>query len=158
GNYKANLGSNWGGGAPGSPYWWGTDPQWCNNDLNNPNPATTYDGCGFGNGIIWDFTNPAVKGTPIRIIDVQDGTSNTIMLGEAAAGKDYQNSWQHSDTAIATCAYPPNHQNPKTGQPYAPTDWTNGYGFHSWHTGGINVAMTDASVHFISDAIDLNTF
>src|SRR5262249_53706175 len=23
GNYKANMGSNWGGGAPGGPYWWG---------------------------------------------------------------------------------------------------------------------------------------
>jgi prepilin-type N-terminal cleavage/methylation domain-containing protein len=27
--YRANIGSNWGGGPPGSPLWWGTDPQWC---------------------------------------------------------------------------------------------------------------------------------
>jgi prepilin-type N-terminal cleavage/methylation domain-containing protein len=47
--YRASIGSNWGGGPPGSALWWGTDPQWCNPDPNNPNPATTYDGCGNGN-------------------------------------------------------------------------------------------------------------
>ncbi|TMQ34516.1 MAG: DUF1559 domain-containing protein [Planctomycetota bacterium] len=25
-SYRANIGSNWGGGAPGSALWWGTDP------------------------------------------------------------------------------------------------------------------------------------
>ncbi|HZT81123.1 MAG TPA: DUF1559 domain-containing protein, partial [Gemmataceae bacterium] len=36
--YRANIGSNWGGGPPGSRLWWGTDPQWCNPDPSNPNP------------------------------------------------------------------------------------------------------------------------
>jgi prepilin-type N-terminal cleavage/methylation domain-containing protein/prepilin-type processing-associated H-X9-DG protein len=159
GNYKANMGSNWGGGPPGSPYWWGTDPQWCNGDPGNTNPATSYDGCGAGNGVIWDYRSPGnPTGGPIRILSITDGTSNTIMLGEAAAGKDYQNSWQHADASIATCTYPPNFLNPATGQPYAPTDWSNGYGFHSWHTGGVNFAMSDGSVRMIENAIDLNLF
>jgi prepilin-type N-terminal cleavage/methylation domain-containing protein/prepilin-type processing-associated H-X9-DG protein len=158
GSYKANVGSNWGGGAPGSPFWWGTDPQWCVADSNNSNPATTYDGCGYGNGVIWDYLNPGVpKGGPIRILSVTDGTSNTIMIGEAAAGRDYMNSWQHGDTTIATCAYPPNHKNP-AGQLYPPTDWWNQYSFTSFHTGGSNFAMTDGSVQFISDNVNLTVF
>jgi prepilin-type N-terminal cleavage/methylation domain-containing protein/prepilin-type processing-associated H-X9-DG protein len=159
GNYKANMGSNWGGGAPGSPTWWGTDPQWCNADLTNPNPATAFDGCGFGDGIIWDYKNPAVPGgRSIRITDVTDGTSNTIMLGESAAGKDFQNSWQHADTAIATTVMPPNCKNPATGLPYPPDNWNNQYSFSSWHSGGAHFAMTDGSVRFIGDNIDLLTF
>jgi prepilin-type N-terminal cleavage/methylation domain-containing protein/prepilin-type processing-associated H-X9-DG protein len=159
GNYKANVGSNWGGGAPGSPYWWGTDPQWCVSDKNNSNPATTYDGCGAGNGVIWDYLNPGFpNGKAIRLNLIKDGTSNTIMLGEAASGLDYMNSWQHADTTIATCAYPPNHKNPATGQPYPPTDWWNQYGFTSYHSGGANFVMADGSVHFIADDVDLATF
>jgi prepilin-type N-terminal cleavage/methylation domain-containing protein/prepilin-type processing-associated H-X9-DG protein len=159
GNYKANMGSNWGGGAPASAQWWGTDPQWCNPDPHNPNPATTYDGCGFGDGIIWDYMNPSVpKGKAIRLADVVDGPSNTIMLGEAAVGIDHMNSWQHSDSSIATTTYPPNCKQPGTGQPYPPGDWFNQYGFHSWHGGGANFAMTDGSVRFINDDIDLAIF
>jgi len=159
GNYKANMGSNWGGDAPGGPLWWGTDPQWCNANPTNPNPATTYDGCGFGDGVIWDYKNPnAPNGRPIKILDVSDGTSNTIMLGESAAGIDYMNSWQHADSSIATTVYPPNCKNPATGQPYPPDMWYNQYGFTSWHSGGVNFAMTDGSVRFISDNIDLTTF
>jgi prepilin-type N-terminal cleavage/methylation domain-containing protein/prepilin-type processing-associated H-X9-DG protein len=159
GNYKANIGSNWGGGAPGSPTWWGTDPQWCVADATNSNPATTYDGCGVGNGVIWDYLNPSSpQGNPIRFSFIQDGTSNTIMLGEAAAGLDNMSSWQHSDTSIATCAYPPNAKNPVTGQPYPPTDWWNQYGFTSRHLGGVNFAFTDGSVRFINDDVNLAAF
>jgi prepilin-type N-terminal cleavage/methylation domain-containing protein len=158
-NYKANVGSNWGGGAPGSPQWWGTDPQWCNADPNNKNAATTFDGCGFGNGVIWDYANPFnPTGGPIRLSAITDGTSGTIMLGEAAAGFDYMNGWAHADNAIATTVYPPNYRHPPNGAPYDPTDWPNGYGFHSWHTAGCNFGMTDGSVQFIYENINLNTF
>ena len=33
------LVNNWGGGPPGSPYWWGTDAPWCNGDAQNTDPA-----------------------------------------------------------------------------------------------------------------------
>jgi prepilin-type N-terminal cleavage/methylation domain-containing protein len=150
--YRANIGSNWGGGPPGSPLWWGTDPQWCNPDPSNPNPNTTYDGCAYGNGVMWETNHP------IHILDVADGSSNTIMIGEALSGKDYQNAWCHMDNAIATCAYPPNAKNPITGRDYPPDQWFNRYAFTSAHTGGAQFAMTDASVQFISNGISLQVF
>jgi Tfp pilus assembly protein PilE len=150
--YRANIGANWGGGPPGSPLWWGTDPQWCNLDPTNPNPNTTYDGCVYGNGVINESK------TQVRLTDVTDGTSNTFMVGEALVGKDYQNSWCHMDNAIATCAYPPNARNPVTGQDYPPDQWYNRYAFTSGHTGGVQFAMSDGSVRFIENAISLALF
>jgi prepilin-type N-terminal cleavage/methylation domain-containing protein len=150
--YRGNIGSNWGGGPPGSALWWGTDPQWCNPDPNNPNPATQYDGCANGNGVLWENNNP------INILNVTDGTSSTIMIGEALTGRDYQNAWCHMDNAIATCAYSPNAKNPVTGQNYPPDQWWNRYAFTSAHPGGVQFAMTDGSVQFISDAIPLPLF
>ena len=149
--YRANIGSNWGGGAPGSPTWWGTDAPWCNADPCNADPTTSYDGCGRGNGVIWESR-------PIRMGDVRDGTSNTIMLGEALAGKDYQNAWCHADNAIATCAYPPNAKNPATGLDYPPEQWFNRYAFTSNHPGGAQFGMTDGSVRFIPDTVKLEVF
>ncbi|HEV3080533.1 MAG TPA: DUF1559 domain-containing protein [Gemmataceae bacterium] len=150
--YKANIGSNWGGGPPGSPLWWGTDPQWCNPDPGNADPNTTYDGCVYGNGVIFETKRP------LRFADILDGTSNTIMIGEALAGKDYQNSWCHMDNAIATCAYPPNAKNPATGQDYRPDQWWNRYAFTSNHSGGCQFAYVDGSVHFIGNDINLAVF
>jgi prepilin-type N-terminal cleavage/methylation domain-containing protein/prepilin-type processing-associated H-X9-DG protein len=150
--YRANIGSNWGGGPPGSSLWWGTDPQWCVPDPNNSNPNTAYDGCGAGNGVIWENLNP------LTITSITDGASNTIMLGEALTGKDYQNSWCHMDNAIATCAYPPNAKNPVTGADYPPDQWWNRYAFTSAHPGGAMFAMTDGSVQFIVDSVSLSLF
>jgi prepilin-type N-terminal cleavage/methylation domain-containing protein/prepilin-type processing-associated H-X9-DG protein len=150
--YKANIGSNWGGGAPGTTLWWGTDPQWCNPDPNNPNLNTTYDGCVYGNGVFNEGKRQ------IRITDIKDGTSNTIMIGEALSGKDYQNAWCHMDNAIATTAFPPNVKNPLTGQDYPPEQWYNHYNFASAHPGGVQFAMADGSVRFIEQSIDLVTF
>ncbi len=150
--YRANIGSNWGGGPPGSGLWWGTDPQWCNPDPNSTNPATSYDGCGAGNGVIWE------NNSPLSITHITDGSSNTIMIGEALTGKDYQNAWCHMDNAIATCAYSPNAKNPATRKDYPPDQWWNRYAFTSAHPGGVQFAMTDASVQFISDGISLPLF
>jgi prepilin-type N-terminal cleavage/methylation domain-containing protein/prepilin-type processing-associated H-X9-DG protein len=151
-SYRANIGSNWDGGPPGSPLWWGTDPQWCVADPSNPNPNTTYDGCANGNGVIWETNRPT------RLTDISDGTSSTFMIGEAMTGKDYQNAWCHMDNAIATCAYPPNAKNPVTHMNYPPDQWWNRYAFTSGHTGGVQFAMADGSVVFIGDQIALDLF
>ncbi|MGA2256724.1 MAG: DUF1559 domain-containing protein [Thermoguttaceae bacterium] len=150
--YRANTGSNWGGGPPGSATWWGTDPEWCNPDPNNADPGTTYDGCGHGNGVIWE------NNRPISFSNITDGTSHTILMGETLTGKDYQNAWCHMDNAIATCAYPPNAKNPATGQDYPPDQWWNRYAFTSQHPGGVQFAMVDGSVQYIGDTVSLSVF
>jgi len=150
--YRANTGSNWGGGPPRSATWWGTDAEWCNSDPNNTDPNTTYDGCCHGNGVIWETNQP------ISFKNITDGTSHTIMIGEALTGKDYQNAWCHMDNAIATCAYPPNAENPATGQDYPPDQWWNRYAFTSQHPGGVQFAMADGSDQFIVDTISLSVF
>jgi hypothetical protein len=150
--YKSNIGANWGGGPPGSPLWWGTDPPWCNPDPNNSDPNTTYDGCVYGNGVIYETKQPE------RMASIRDGTTTTILLGEAVCSKDYQNAWCHMDNAIATCAYPPNAKSPVTGLDYPPDQWWNRYAFTSEHPGGVQFAMTDGSVHFIQDEVDLRVF
>jgi prepilin-type N-terminal cleavage/methylation domain-containing protein/prepilin-type processing-associated H-X9-DG protein len=150
--YKSNIGSNWGGGPPGSALWWGTDPEWCVPDPNNTNPSTTYDGCVYGNGVIYETTKPN------RIASILDGTSNTILIGEALSGKDFQNAWCHMDNAIATTVYPPNAKNPRTGLDYPPDQWWNRYAFTSNHPGGAQFAFADGSVHFIQDNVDLTLF
>jgi prepilin-type N-terminal cleavage/methylation domain-containing protein len=150
--YRANMGANWGGGAPGGPFWWGTDPQWCVSDPANTDPATTYDGCGAGNGVIWGNRHA------MNFNSITDGTSNTLMIGEAMVEKDYMNAWCHMDNAYATVAYPPNAKNPVTGLDYPPDQWWNRYAFTSGHIGGVQFAMTDGSVRFIPDTIPLAQF
>jgi prepilin-type processing-associated H-X9-DG protein len=104
--------------------------------------------------VIWERRN----NVSIAISAVTDGSSNTIMIVEAMTEKDYQNSWCHMDNAIATCAYPPNAKNPLTGKDYPPDQWWNRYAFTSAHPGGVQFAMTDGSVQFISDSISLALF
>jgi prepilin-type N-terminal cleavage/methylation domain-containing protein len=150
--YRANTGANWGGGPPNSALWWGTLPQWCVADPNNSNPNTQYDGCAAGNGVIYE-TN-----TPLRITDITDGTSNTFMIGEAVSTKDHMTAWCHMDNTIGTCAIPPNAKDPSTGLDFPPDQWWNHYSFTSNHAGGVQFAMTDGSVRFIPNSIDLNTY
>ncbi len=145
-NYRGNLGANWGGAAPGQPGWWGTDPRWCNPDANG-----NYDGCGAGDGMIWDSNRS------LRITDVRDGTSNTFLIGETRVGWCVLTSWAHSDSAIATCAIPPNVKQPD-GTEYPMQQWWNTYSFSSVHPGGVQFAMTDGSIRFVIDSIDLATY
>jgi prepilin-type N-terminal cleavage/methylation domain-containing protein len=151
--YRANIGSNWGGGPPGSTtnppgIWWGTNPQWCVADPSggNPNP---YDGCASGNGPIYETNGPK------NLLNVADGTANTFLIGEALTGKDFMTAWCHMDNTIGTCAIPPNAKNPLTGTDYPRNQWWNHFSFTSNHTGGVQFAMTDGSVVFIQDGIDL---
>jgi prepilin-type N-terminal cleavage/methylation domain-containing protein/prepilin-type processing-associated H-X9-DG protein len=145
-NYRGNLGANWGGAAPGQPGWWGTEPRWC-----NPNAAGQYDGCSYGDGVVMGTSQR------IRIGDVTDGTSNTFMIGENKAGRCCLEGWAHTDSAVSTCAIAPNARR-ADGTEYDNSEWWNTYAFSSYHPGGVQFAMTDGSVRFIPDSIDLKSF
>src|SRR5262245_4837460 len=145
-NYRGNLGANWGGAAPGQPGWWGTEPRWC-----NPNSAGRYDGCTYGDGVVMGTRER------IRIADVTDGTSNTFMVGENKVGKCCLEGWAHTDSAVSTCAIAPNARR-ADGTEYNSSEWWNNYMFSSYHPGGVQFAMTDGSVIFLKDSIDLATY
>jgi prepilin-type N-terminal cleavage/methylation domain-containing protein/prepilin-type processing-associated H-X9-DG protein len=131
---------------------------------------------GNGNGVFF----PGYRGTkgmptvdaPGRacstlLAAIKDGQSNTIMVGESVGAFTNFNWWYWHEGATATCAIRPN------ANPRCPTgvlgrkrldliacaaDWQNNYGFMSEHSGGIQFALADGSVKFISDNIDDVTY
>jgi prepilin-type N-terminal cleavage/methylation domain-containing protein len=101
--------------------------------------------------------------------DIDDGTSNTILLGEIYVDKDNQHhhsrgGWMHPNALwhtttcginIGTKKYP--------GVCGCPTldgagGWACDLGYESKHVGGAMFTTADASVHFISQTIDYTTF
>jgi prepilin-type N-terminal cleavage/methylation domain-containing protein len=146
-NIKGVTGANWGGGPVGSPNWWGTDPQWV-----NPDARGNYDGMGHGDGIFWDQRVFLGQRPTIRIPDIADGTSNTLMLGEVLAAQCEENNWAHAFDAVATCALDPNVRR-ADGSAYDPEDVPNTLGFGSSHPGGLQFALADGSVRFLNKDI-----
>ncbi|HLJ98136.1 MAG TPA: DUF1559 domain-containing protein [Gemmataceae bacterium] len=130
-----------------------------------------------------DVSN-AAGGPKIRIADVDDGLSNTILLGESLVG---QNEFQRWGNDWGWAGY----NSVSQGQTIQPINWpidTNVYGDTSWsdcntnctkhgvdpahciwnwhvtwgfksnHAGGANFCFGDGSVHFIQQNIDMQTY
>jgi len=153
-NYKGVMGSNWA---------WG---DWRNKGtLNHHNIYSLEDPFWNGDGIFWlnSWT------FPLRLTDIADGTSTTLMIGEdiyvadtpvGTGGTGYApgGSWVESAETILTCAIPPNVLRPN-GQTYDFSfDHNDAWGFKSRHPGGVQFAFADGSVHFVSDKIALGTY
>jgi len=105
------------------------------------------------------------KLSPVKLADITDGTSNTILAGDKAYGKvatftsdpfgpNWWTSGQLGDTTFSTF-FPPNFfktfdgtSSPfPTGRRYTATA-------HSSHPGGVNMAFCDGSVRFIKDTVN----
>jgi prepilin-type N-terminal cleavage/methylation domain-containing protein len=148
-NYKGVTGSNWcWGDYPHTPPGGCCDCFW-------------YQICsdtGLGNGCF--HRNDIL--TPLRLTDIKDGTSNTYMLGEDIPSLNGWCSWSYSNHAVGTCGIPPNtniskrypisNAGPANGENGA---WTNTFSFRSRHPTGLQFAYADASVHFVTENIDL---
>ena len=115
--------------------------------------------------------NGKYRDVPVRIADVTDGTSNTMLAGDKfVPSNDYGGShWADDcgpmagwdpDIARSTVAMP-TCKNPTPDIPLAESDqrWSDcGYVFGGAHTGGMNAVFVDGSVHFIQWGIDPNVF
>src|SRR5439155_1672952 len=102
-NYKGVSGANW-----------GTDffPTETNfsTPYRNPgaNPSTkpyAYNGLEAGDGIFW---RADIRKGSLKITDIADGTSNTLMIGEDIPEMIIWNAWSYANGANGTCAIPPN--------------------------------------------------
>jgi prepilin-type N-terminal cleavage/methylation domain-containing protein/prepilin-type processing-associated H-X9-DG protein len=148
-NYKGVQGANW---------CWG---EWANPGTNN----CSCEGFWQGDGLIYPMDWENRKSFPC----VTDGLSNTFMIGEdiwrpEIAQYGYQDviygggfAWAHPVESTLTCAIPPNVMN-VDGMPCLYNDWVQIHGFKSRHSGGLQFAYADGSVHFISNSIPLGIY
>jgi prepilin-type N-terminal cleavage/methylation domain-containing protein/prepilin-type processing-associated H-X9-DG protein len=109
------------------------------------------DGLNAGNGMFYttDYNRP------LKLTDVQDGLSNTFMVGEAIPDFNVFCDWPFYFHATATCAIPPNYN---TEGIAGKLDWHNVFSFRSRHTAGLNFAFGDGHVQFITQSIDMPTY
>jgi prepilin-type N-terminal cleavage/methylation domain-containing protein len=140
-NYKGVAGSNWA---------WG-DARW------NNVTSLGFNNNGLDNGNGFFFRSDAVNNPNMNLNGIRDGLSNTFMVGECLPVKDYHTGWPFFNYATATCGIYPNCKTP-TGGEYGRTDWPNVYSFRSFHSGGLQFALGDGSVRFVSDAIDIAVY
>jgi prepilin-type N-terminal cleavage/methylation domain-containing protein len=100
-------------------------------------------------------------GRNIRLADVVDGTSNTLMLAERARilppgqTNDYR-SWIRGQNGGSGATK--NVMNPINSTYYNGSSNFNDISFGSQHPGGCQFALGDASLKFLNESVDLNIY
>jgi prepilin-type N-terminal cleavage/methylation domain-containing protein/prepilin-type processing-associated H-X9-DG protein len=145
---------------------------------------------GYGPSASWgDTASPDLLrgmfcrgGALVRVLDVTDGTSNTILLGELLPEQSEFQRWTTygwvggNDVSQGQTIQPINYRidPPPPGTTSWPSssalcslctdpnrcifNWHVTWGFKSNHSGGANFAFADGSVHFLSQNIDNQTY
>ncbi|MEX0642092.1 MAG: DUF1559 domain-containing protein [Pirellulales bacterium] len=98
-----------------------------------------------------------------QIKQCTDGTSHTFLIGETMTGRNPLRSYFKSSQTVASTNPPPNNSFLYFSEcPAEPGNWDNCLmrmgGFDSFHSGGVQMAMVDGSVHFIQETIDYITW
>jgi prepilin-type N-terminal cleavage/methylation domain-containing protein/prepilin-type processing-associated H-X9-DG protein len=138
-NYKGCSGDNW---------------AWANNGAYNYSDIAPYNNNGLdsGNGMFYRSDG----NRKLTLTGITDGTSNTFAIGEDMHSYDQHcGGWAYPNYVCSTVAIPLNYVDTYSTS-YG--NWGSRYSFHSNHTGGANFTFADASVHFISNGIDFNTY
>jgi prepilin-type N-terminal cleavage/methylation domain-containing protein/prepilin-type processing-associated H-X9-DG protein len=103
-------------------------------------------------------------GAKIRLADMIDGSSNTIMIGEVRPNEHdhmpWRGSWVHFNGGMAHAGtLPPINYRTDSPDWCSPVDrsrtnWNLSWGFKSRHPGGAQFVMGDGSVAFLTENID----
>ncbi len=114
---------------------------------------------GQGGGTDPNIINSMEKTMRIRLKEVTDGTSKTIMLGETAATNrlkgDDKNAFVAWGNVPMTTMLPINLTHPAGCDS---GNWGTGLGFKSKHDSGANFAFGDGTVKFVNENLNMNVF
>jgi prepilin-type N-terminal cleavage/methylation domain-containing protein/prepilin-type processing-associated H-X9-DG protein len=128
-------------------------------------------------GIFGDCSNAA----SIKLAQITDGTSNTMMIGENSPNLNSGLAWVSGNDIYATTILPMNwmtnirngQTDPSTGELCSPAAWNPAdpnqqkhcfnnqwyyQGFKSFHPGGVNIGFGDGSVKFLKQSINVRTY
>jgi prepilin-type N-terminal cleavage/methylation domain-containing protein/prepilin-type processing-associated H-X9-DG protein len=146
-----------------------------NNFWGNDNDNRTY------NGVIaraldpgWLYENPQLIGAKVTFASIQDGTSNTMMIGEKFVPTNwYGGQWWADDdgpiegwdpdiarSTINSRAYfaPGNPTRDTNLEDWSDPFWNSGFVFGSAHPSGINALFADGSVRLIQYSVRPQVF
>jgi len=137
---------------------------------NTPIATSNYVGCNGNVNVRQDdkgrgVLRGSISGPGVKIFDIADGISNTIMLGERRwAYKSENNTHRFSEAAVVLGATRTQWQaqgrsdvafSVRYGINYRGCDRTKARcGMSSSHAGGVQVAFADGSVHFLCQTIN----
>ncbi len=133
--YKGNLGDNQSSNASLGGY-----PNAFGDNNGGQTPPTA-------RGIFWRAT------MKVTLADIKDGTSGTLLAGEAIPELCKWNAWTESNSSVALTGIPLN-QKLSTD----PNDPGTCYGFRSYHPQTCNFAMCDGSVRTLKDSISIKVY
>jgi prepilin-type N-terminal cleavage/methylation domain-containing protein/prepilin-type processing-associated H-X9-DG protein len=174
--YGVNLPLGCASGTTGCTTYGGAPFNWYNNDpaalAAGGDSTQPYNGPAPPGGP--DIANGKM-GRPVSILEITDGTSNTLMASECLQGRqtDLRGFTWWGGAAGFTAYLAPNSNLPDvvTGgicvsltNPNMPCTTTSTAAYprlmaaRSLHTGGLNTAMCDGSVRFTRNAIDINVW
>lgn len=129
-NYKGSMGDNRMGGS-------GSIHQGRMPDCHSSNPCP---------GI---FFRNSYQGV-VRLSNIKDGTSNTMMIGEDTPIENYHSAAFYANGDYASTHAPLNY----VPKPSTPGDWWNVISFRSKHSGGASFAFADGGVKYLTNNID----
>lgn len=96
--------------------------------------------------------------TKLSTRDVTDGTSNTMLLGETKPHYNAYGSIWAFNIPMSLFHVKLNSTHLAANVRNNSSNWGNGSGHGSYHTGGAHFVLVDGSVRFISDSVDYVTY
>ncbi len=100
---------------------------------------------------------------PVSLASVNDGTSNTLMVGEVLPAQAADSNFYHHNGCTFGTTVPINWQTPLPITGFGTNNWKSRFsyaskGAKSKHPGGANFLFADGSVHFLKQSISLQTY